>query len=546
MHSSRRVTVVRPTVEGGRRALYLDVWRAAALVRVVVYHVFGWAWLTVLFPAMGLMFALAGSLMAGSLDRSDPSTAVRRRLRRLLLPFWVFGAVTVTLSAVTGWGAKPQDVLGWGELVWWLLPLRTPPVGSQAWAWAHQVVLWYIVTYLWLVLLSPVLLRLLRRRPWPTLAVSIAVPVLFRLDVVTVGGYFHDQGLNVATYAGCWLIGFAHHDGLLRRVPGRVYAVVVAALAVSGGGWILVEGAAHGTFDINRVLGGNTLYSAAFAATVLRFRPSMAALTRLRPVYRAVCVLNARAVTVYLWHLPAGVVASMALAAVPVHGWPVRVLVPLAAVAVLTAGTVLAVGWVEDVAARRAVTLVPPASPPIVRSHGAAGGRGADPSAAVTGVVITVLTAVAIWFTPASTTPSGNRQPGAEAVRYLADLVLITGPTDAPVPYDSIGGAITVDGVTYPHAIVTTTPSRLRVLPPAGCDRLRAVITVMPGAADPEVGFTVAADTGPVFAAGPQRGADPGETVDVGITGATFLDLASHAPVPATTVWADAHLVCRP
>jgi hypothetical protein len=37
---------------------------------VIVYHSLGLAWLTVAFPAVGLMFALAGSLMAASLDRA--------------------------------------------------------------------------------------------------------------------------------------------------------------------------------------------------------------------------------------------------------------------------------------------------------------------------------------------------------------------------------------------------------------------------------------------------------------------------------------------
>lgn len=47
--------------KAGGRDRYLDLLRAVALVRVVVYHLFGWAWLTILFPSMGVMFALAGS-----------------------------------------------------------------------------------------------------------------------------------------------------------------------------------------------------------------------------------------------------------------------------------------------------------------------------------------------------------------------------------------------------------------------------------------------------------------------------------------------------
>ena len=51
------------------RNRYLDLLRAAAIVRVIVYHLFGWPWLSMVLPAMGIMFALAGSLTATSLDK---------------------------------------------------------------------------------------------------------------------------------------------------------------------------------------------------------------------------------------------------------------------------------------------------------------------------------------------------------------------------------------------------------------------------------------------------------------------------------------------
>ncbi|CAL9302020.1 hypothetical protein SUDANB51_04784 [Streptomyces sp. enrichment culture] len=50
-----------------RRDRYFDVLRAVALVRVVAYHTFGWAWAGLVFPSMGVMFGLAGTLMARSL-----------------------------------------------------------------------------------------------------------------------------------------------------------------------------------------------------------------------------------------------------------------------------------------------------------------------------------------------------------------------------------------------------------------------------------------------------------------------------------------------
>ena len=69
----------------GGRDRYFDALRAVALVRVVAYHTFGWAWAGMVFPSMGVMFALAGSLMAKSLER-PAFTVVRSRMRRLLPP----------------------------------------------------------------------------------------------------------------------------------------------------------------------------------------------------------------------------------------------------------------------------------------------------------------------------------------------------------------------------------------------------------------------------------------------------------------------------
>lgn len=55
---------------------------------------------------------------------------------------------------------------GWvpgADALYWVLPAGDPPGdawGEQAWA-----VLWYLRTYLWFVLLSPVLLRFFRSAP---------------------------------------------------------------------------------------------------------------------------------------------------------------------------------------------------------------------------------------------------------------------------------------------------------------------------------------------------------------------------------------------
>ncbi|MDG4790422.1 acyltransferase family protein [Micromonospora sp. WMMD1102] len=587
----------------GGRDRWLDLWRAAALVRVVTYHVLGWIWLTVLFPAMGLMFALAGSLMAGSLDRTG-GKAVGRRLRRLLPPLWGFGAVAVTLLLVTGWRTAPGAALGWGELAWWIFPARTPPVGDQPWAWAWNVVLWYIVTYLWLVLLSPVLLAAFRRWPWYSLAVAVALPIAFRFDVVNIGGYFNEQALNVSTYLACWMLGFAHHDGLLRRIPARRYALGVGLLAVTGAGWVLAVGWSTGNYDLNRIAGGNTLWSMAFVAAVLRFRPRLDWLARLRLLDRLVALLNARAVTIYLWHLPLAVVAGALIAPLAVSGWVQTVTVRLAAVWLLVAVAVALFGWIEDLAARRRPALLPagvgrsrrrpataapsgrgaaagvpaavagpaPAGPPppaatrtalpavappaVTRTAPAVAARTAPAGsvrrwhramAATVAVLAVGLGVMALNLWPGVTTRSQAQPAPPEVTYHLSDLpMLVDGDSERPSPAPATGsapGSVTVQGQVYPRAVLTAAPGRVRVQPPAGCERLQAVIDV--GADDVEVAFAVRADDVTVFESGVRSRADTAEQIDVVIAQASVVDLVtSSSSGGAVGVWADPRFVC--
>ncbi|WP_405762638.1 acyltransferase family protein [Streptomyces sp. NBC_01420] len=339
--------------EGGRDR-WFDALRAFALVRVVTYHAFGWPWLGLVFPSMGVMFALAGSLMARSLER-PARQVIRGRLRRLLVPLWVFGLVLGAAMLLHGW-VPGADVL------FWVLPVGDPPGdawGEQAWA-----VLWYLRAYLWFVLLSPVLLRVFRLAPLPVLALSL-VPVL----VLTGLGGGPDGRLGSALSDGavflfCWLLGFAHRDGVLDRMrPGRVLAVAPVLLAA--GGWWALNHRADGSYDLDDIPLAQALWSAGFVLLLLRFRPDVGWPAR-RPVWdRVVRVFNARAVTVYLWHE----VALMLSVVVIDLMWQVpafETYLPLDSIWfqfgvawVLVAAAVLLLGWVEDVAARRRPRLLP-------------------------------------------------------------------------------------------------------------------------------------------------------------------------------------------
>jgi len=328
------------------RNRYFDLLRAVAILRVVLYHASGWALLTVVFPAMGVMFALAGSLMAASLDRYGGWRAVTRRLRRVLPPFWLGAAVLVPAMIRTG---LPVD---WNLLAW-VVPLGDPPVNG----WGHTVsgIIWYVREYLWFVLLSPLALPFFRRWPVPAFLLPMAALVVGQLGVPLPAAVW-DFGL----YFGAWLIGFAHNDGVFERLSRRVVRQVAAALAVGGAAWILTHPGPRG-LDLNDNPIGNVLWSTGFVLILIGLAPpDLAWLDRRAFAGWLVTLMNRRAMTVYLWH-PAAVVGATTVVFmwdIPLGSGPGLALF-WATLAVSVLGAVAIFGWVEDLAARRPVAVIP-------------------------------------------------------------------------------------------------------------------------------------------------------------------------------------------
>jgi peptidoglycan/LPS O-acetylase OafA/YrhL len=340
------------------RNRYLDLLRAAAILRVIAYHLFGWPWLTIALPAMGVMFALAGSLMAASLENRPAGRVVASRLRRLLPPLWVFGLVAVPVMLAAGWAHEDgEHPLRLSRLAFWVLPVGDPP-GSE-WGVDWWEPLWYLRAYLWFVVLSPVLYAVYRRVGW--LAVAAPIGLLALLDVT---GFelpeVADAAMwDVAAYGACWVAGFAHHDGRLARVRPWAIVAVAGVLGASAMYWLRDHAGENG-LDLNDVPESQALWSLAFVLVVLRWQPGTGRLDRVRPIRAAVDALNARAVTIYLWHNV--MIAAMwpaltwlALDDLGVLNGPMA----LGATLLLTAGAVLAFGWVEDLAARRRPRLWP-------------------------------------------------------------------------------------------------------------------------------------------------------------------------------------------
>ena len=326
----------------------------------MTYHAFGDGWMSMVFPSMGVMFALGGSLMVQSLRRGEALDVIGHRLRRLLPPLWFFGLLAVPLMLWHGWAGQDADgsvtsPLVWSDLLYWVFPLVDPP-GSD-WGSDAVVGLWYIRAYLWFVLLTPLMLWVFRRRP----LLALSVPLLVvGLDAV-LGSPMGEWGaigpvlVDGATFAACWMLGFAHRDGTLRKLPVLLAWGGAAVLVAGGLAWAFTHPAGDIGIDLNDIPFAQALVSFGAVLLVLRFNPAVAWLERVPLLGRLVTVVNARAITIYLWH-------NVAIAVSPsigdVLGWESEGQ-HFAIAVVLIVVSVLAFGWVEDLAAGRSLSLLP-------------------------------------------------------------------------------------------------------------------------------------------------------------------------------------------
>ncbi|MEV5354154.1 acyltransferase family protein [Streptomyces sp. NPDC052693] len=371
------------------RDRYFDLLRALALFRVVLYHLTGWAWLPLVFPSMGVMFALAGNLMARSLKR-PPVQVIRGRMRRLLPPLWLLGVVGVTGMVLQGWGPGDDGHPGWWwlHLAFWIVPISDPPyaeglpgvhgVIGENWAADFAGPLWYIRAYLWYVLLSPLLLKALRALPVVTLSAPVVLAVAFEQGWITLPGERIPSALtDFSTFGACWILGMAHQEGILRRLPRYVVPSVAPVIALAGLWYALHHDFGTGN-DLDSMPLAQALWSFGTVLLLLHVSPSWSDWPRrLRPLAGTITLLNSRAVTIYLWHNMCILIAATLwdhLWAFPLleqnvpglleSPWPV-----LAVVWLLIGACILAFGWAEDLAAKQKPRLWP-SGEPRVRIHG--------------------------------------------------------------------------------------------------------------------------------------------------------------------------------
>lgn len=312
------------------RDRYVDLLRAVAIVAVVLGHWFVAAvtvtdgrldgvnllsvlpWthpLTWLFQVMPIFFLVGGYANAASWDahrRRDGSTSgwVRVRVLRLLRP-----TAVLLVALVGGYGAA----VGLGSEF---------SVARRA-VWLAGISLWFLVVYLAVVVLAPVLLNWQRR--WGPVSLIPLVMIVAAGDAARLAT--GSAASAAANYLVAWIavhqLGVAWHDGSLTRArwPAYVLAGGGIALLVLLTGW--------GPYAVTMVGGaappelGNTapptlallaLASAQAGAALLLRRVAVVWLARPR-VWVAVVTVNAVALTVYLWHMVPVVLVGMGLVA---------------------------------------------------------------------------------------------------------------------------------------------------------------------------------------------------------------------------------------
>lgn len=315
----------------------LDLIRISAIGRVVLWHTWSWAWLTWI-PAMPAMFFVTGALLEGSLERRGWRATLGPRLRRLLLPYWVYAACCWVAMLVDGWRPTVGDALRWA------VPL-VDPTGSDALP-GLWIPLWYLRAYLWFLLASGVIRWVWQRLgPWSVVLSAAAAAGLW---------YAAREGVDVpfavgdaVTYLPFVLAGMGYWA--TRRLPRPA---VLLSLAGAGAVASVAVWQRLGPNDgvVNRSYLLTMLVGLTGVALVFGLRAQVeAATSRWSDLIGRV---NSRALTIYLWQ-GFGLVAAQRLVDQRLDPSPARAVLSLAVVVAVIAGAVAVFGVVEDVAAGR-------------------------------------------------------------------------------------------------------------------------------------------------------------------------------------------------
>ncbi len=345
------------------RDRFLDLLRLVAVVRVVALHTFTkppvvyFPWIQWIFPGMAEVFFVSGVVTAASLSKRRSWSVVRARLRRLLPPYYAYAVVALAAMAVTDSRSSAADAsLQRSDFLSFLVPV-VRPTGSvtRVVLWGH---LWFLTTFLWVLVLAPVTYWLHKRmRAWSLLlpAIGFALAVWFsKLGGVIV----REEFFNVFMFGWFFQLGYLYRDGWLqRRRPAELASVGVVLFGL---GWLVAQRIEPvWKTPVNELYTSPTahfLVGAAWMIGVLAVRKPIAAWLASRRL-RAIDLITQRTYTLFIWGPAANAVAMAASRRV--GGAAGNLGIYLAVTAVMLVVLVLVFGWIEDLASRRPARLLP-------------------------------------------------------------------------------------------------------------------------------------------------------------------------------------------
>lgn len=273
------------------RQLYPDFLRASALTKIVIFHFFAWQLLTYL-PSLGIMFGLGGWFIANSLNNKPQLTVIFHRLARLLPTWWAFALLTTIAGFFYAQGTNIPLHL----TLAWLFPYQQVTWSlDNDYANGATCVTWYIATYIWLLLLSPLLLYVYKKLSWITIFLCMLIVVIYSCMAPSYQQTtFGQTWYYLLTFSGCWILGFTKADGTINNVPRYfIWAITTICCAFA----ILL------TYH-NQSLASNpialSLMSFGVAFLLLSLNPDLSKLPQF--IKSLVRIINTYAVTIYLFH----------------------------------------------------------------------------------------------------------------------------------------------------------------------------------------------------------------------------------------------------
>ena len=306
------------------RDLSVDFYRVSAIGLVVVGHwlaasvtygdgEFGmqnplvempWTqWLTLPFQVIPAFFLMAGYASAVSWTRrretgsEPPQSWLRNRLSRTLGPTGAYAATVLAVVVALLWAGVDSSKLAFG-------------------GWAVAYHLWFLVTFVLLVLATPVAMAADRR--WGLAvpaALAIAVGVI---DVAYIGGHVPYVGYfnYVLGWAASYQLGIAWRRG---RLPGyrpillALVSAIVLAVLVTWGPYPISMIGVPGEHLQNTAPPSLALiaFAAAQAGLLLAAAPVVNRALNAARLQRPLAVANSAVMGLYLWHMVPVVIVAL-------------------------------------------------------------------------------------------------------------------------------------------------------------------------------------------------------------------------------------------